>query len=141
MPAVTALRAGRRWAESLMVDQCIISRASGEAGPLDPETGTRTPPPTVDIYGPGILPHQGKCKVQTYEAFESKPESGQHVYTVQRYTLHIPVGGPQMAIDDRVEITASELDANLVGRVYRVSGLHHKSLATAQRLLIDEVVA
>jgi len=122
-----------------MLDRCVIRRAIGQAGPLDPDTGTRTPPPTVVIYP--VPSGVGRCKVQTYEAFESKPQSGLHVFTVQRYTLHLPVDAPPVAIDDRVEITAAAADPNLAGRVYRVSGLHHKSLATARRLLIDEVVA
>lgn len=140
MSAITAIRAGRRRAEALMVDQCTIRRTTGPPGPLQPD-GTRDPAPTEVIYGPDVLPHRGKCKVQTFEPHESKPESGDHVFTVQRYSLHIPADATQVAVDDRAQITASQLGPNLVGRTYRISGLHHKSLATSQRLLIDEVVA
>lgn len=134
MPAIAAIRHGRRWAESLMVDQCAIRRTTGPAGELDPNTGEKTPAPTETIYS-------GKCKVQTYEAHESKPDAGEHVWTVQRYSVHIPVSSPAVAVDDRIEITAAVTDDHLIGRTYRVSGLLHKSLATAQRLLVDEVVA
>lgn len=134
MPAIAAIRAGRRWAESLMVDACIIRRTIGPPGELNPETGERTPAPTEAVY-------TGKCKVQTYEAHESKPDAGEHVFTVQRYSVHIPVSAPAIAVDDRIEITAAVADPHLIGRTYRVSGLLHKSLATAQRLLVDEVVA
>lgn len=117
-----------------MVDECTIRRTIGPPGPLDPDTGERAPAPTEVVY-------TGKCKVQTYEPHESKPESGDHVFTVQRYSLHIPATAAQIAVDDRAQITASELDPNLVGRTYRISGLLHKSMATAQRLLVDEVTA
>lgn len=134
MPAVAAVRAGRRWAEALMVDTCTIRRTAGPAGALDPDTGERTAAPTEVVYS-------GRCKVQTYEPAESKPSSGQHVFTVQRYSVHVPISAPVVAVDDRIEIATAVADEHLVGRLYRVSGLLHKSLATAQRLLVDEVVA
>ena len=123
---------GRRRAEALMVDQCVITRQSGPPGPIDPDTGLREPPPTETVYS-------GRCKVQTYEPHESKPESGGHVFTVQRYYVHIPVGAGPLKVDDRVEVTVSQIAPHLVGRRYRVAGLHHKSMSTAQRLLVDEV--
>lgn len=115
-----------------MVDECVIRRVTGEPGPIDPATGLRDPAPTTQVYS-------GKCKIQTYEPHESKPESGEHVWTVQRYYVHIPVGEGPVQVDDRVEVTASTAAAALVGRTYRIAGTHQKSLATAQRLLIDEV--
>lgn len=145
MSADAVILEGRRWAESLMLDQCVIRRVVGPPGPLDPDTGERSPAPTEVIYGSDDNPAEdavgGRCKVQTYEPHEGKPESGQHIFTVQRYSVHIPVGEPQIAVDDRIEITAAVRDASLVGRTYRVSGLLHKSFATAQRMLVDEVVA
>lgn len=123
---------GRRRAEALMVDECTITRVVGEPGEVDPNTGQRTPAPTEIIYS-------GRCKVQTYEPHESKPESGEHVWTVQRYSVHIPVDAGPAAVDDRIQITDSAVAPFVVGRTYRVAGVHHKSLTTAQRLLVDEV--
>jgi|SRR5690554_3777870 len=123
---------GRRRAEALMVDQCTITRIVGEPGEVDPTTGKRVPPATATVYS-------GRCKVQTYEPHESKPESGEHVWTVQRYSVHIPVGAPVVEVDDRIQITQSVIAPHLVGRTYRVAGVHHKSMATARRLLVDEV--
>jgi hypothetical protein len=141
MPAIGAIRAGRRWAESLMIDSCIVRRSVGDIGPMNPETGLRPAAAVQVVYGPDLSPFKGRCKVQTFEPHESKPESGQHVFTVQRYHLHVPIGAGPFQVDDRVEIVTSAEGPQLVGRTYRVSGLHHKSLATAQRLLIDEVTA
>ena len=139
MPALAALRHGRRWAESLMKDVCIIRRTVGPIGELDPDTGTRPPAETVVVYGPDLEPWHGMCKVQTYEPHESKPQSGQHVFTVQRYHVHVPNGAGPLLVDDRNEVLQAVVAPHLVGRRYRISGLHHKSLATAQRLLVDEV--
>jgi hypothetical protein len=130
--AVAALRRGRSRAEALMVDQCTITRVTGEPGPLDPETGERPPAPTITVYN-------GRCKVQTFEPNPSRPESGDHVYTVQRYSVHLPVSAPVTQVGDLVEITAAAADPELVGRRYEVVGLMHKSLATARRMLVDEV--
>lgn len=113
-----------------MVDRCEI-RTKPTTGDLDPVTGTRP-------ESPGTLLYAGKCKVQTYEAHEQTPQSGQHVYTVQRYYVHIPAT-VDIPVDARVTITASVLDANLVGKTYRAAGGLHKSMATANRLLVDEV--
>jgi len=117
-------------AESLMLDRCVI-RAQPTVGDLDPGTGTR--PST-----PGAVLYTGRCKVQTYEAHESTPQSGQHVYSVQRYYVHIPVGVPS-PVDSQVTITECQLDETVVGRTYRVAGGLHKSMATANRLIVDEV--
>lgn len=130
MSATGTARRGRRRAEALMVDACEI-RAKPTVGDLDPVTGTR--PET-----PGELLYSGKCKAQTYEAHEQTPQSGQHVYTVQRYYVHIPAV-VDIPVDARVTITGSVLDPNLVGKTYRVAGGLHKSMATANRLLVDEV--
>ena len=115
-----------------MLDSCKITRVAGEPGPVDPDTGLREPAPTLTVY-------EGRCKVQTYEAHESTPEVGDHVYTVQRYYVHIPVTAPPVEVDDIVTITAAVADPALAGRRYRVAGLLHKTAATARRLLVDEV--
>jgi len=115
-----------------MVDECVVTRVVGPPGPIDPETGLREPPPTETVYS-------GRCKVQTYEAHESKPEAGDRIWTVQRYYVHIPIGAGPIRVADQVQITASAADPNLTGRHYDVAGLLHKSMATAQRLLVDEV--
>lgn len=130
--ALAALRRGRRAAEALMLDQCTVTRTSGPAGPLNPETGTRTPAPTTTVYA-------GRCKVQTHEPHESRPQSGGHVFTVQRYAVHLPISTSAVQIGDRIEVTAAVVDPQLAGRHYEVTGTMHKSLATAQRLLVEEV--
>lgn len=132
MSAVNITKRGRRAAERLMVDACAITRVTGQPGPLNPDTGVRDPAPTDTVYA-------GKCRVQTYEAHESTPDSGEHVYTVQRYAIHLPVA-VDVKVDDQITVTASVLDPLLVGRSYRVVGLLHKTFATANRVAVDEIV-
>lgn len=120
----------RAEAESLMVDACTVGRP-GE---------TTTDPDTGELVTPLTPLYAGKAKVQTWEAQESNPEAGGAGLTVQRYSVHVPVGSFAPEVGDVVEITASALDANLVGRKYRVVALLHKSMATAYRLGVEEMV-
>lgn len=125
MSARAALESGRRLAESLMVDAVAVVRPTGAVDPLTGE------PITSAVYS-------GPAKVQTYEAFERQAEVGGGTVTVQRYTIHLPVGSYEPRVNDLVTVTAATLDANLVGRRYVVSGLLHKSFATSYRLLVDD---
>lgn len=139
MSAVSATLRGRRRAEAQMVDRCEI-RGVPTVGDMDPVTGLRPETPGALIYGPAVAPHFGRCKVQTYEAQESTPQSGQHVYSVQRYAVHIPAT-VNVPVGHTVTVTASVLDPALVGASYRVAGYLHKTMATANRLAVDEVTA
>jgi hypothetical protein len=132
MSVLDLLAEGRAAAEAIMLDACTITRVTGEPGPIDPETGLRSPAPTATVYS-------GKCKVQTYEPHESARASGDHVYTEQRYHLHLPIGAGPIEVDDEALITAASADSELVGKTYRIAGLHSKTFATAQRLLVDEI--
>jgi len=129
-------------AESTMLDTCTIVRPGEPV--TDSNTGVVTTPPVV-VYPDPLWPDNhpwkhGPCKVQTYDAQESNPEAGGATFTVQRYTLHIPVGSYQPAIGDVATIVTSATDSNIVDRSYRVTGLLHKTLATAYRLGVEEEV-
>ena len=107
-----------------MVDECRIDRVTGST--VDPLTGVDSPtyadPP----------PYVGKCKVQTFAPYEQTPEVGSSTETVQRYTLHIPVGAGPVRVGDV---------ATVGGRSFRVAATNEKTFQTAQRLFVDEVTA
>lgn len=121
-----ALHEGRALAESLMIDTCTVSRASGEPNEV---TGIT---PTVEVYS-------GPAKSQTYEAYEQTPESGGHSYTVQRYAAHFPVGSFTPQVGDVIEWTSCPLDPSRVGTRERITAPFSKTLATAQRVFVDRV--
>lgn len=122
---------GRRLAESLMVDTCTIRRQTGTA--TDPGTGVVTPTYS-DVY-------TGKCKVQTFTNRELLKSAGEHQFIDQRYEVDIPVSVVGVKVNDQIVITSSTYDADLSGRTYRVVGLMDKSLGTARRLGVEEMVA
>lgn len=129
MSARSAIRAARRLAAPLMVDSCVVV-----------ELGAPVTDADGDVTRPGEVVYSGPCKRQTYEPHERTPEAGSAVSTVQRYHLHIPVGAFEPAVGQVAIITSAPLDPSAVGREYRVTGLLHKSLASAYRLLVDEYV-
>lgn len=113
-----------------MLDACTVTRPGA---PATDSAGTVTASAST-VY-------TGKCRVQTYEAHESMVPSGGRTRVGQRYKLHLPVGVGPFAVGDVVTITASATDAHLVGTAFRVAGLFNKSLATSQRLDVDEAAA
>jgi len=86
------------------------------------------------------LVYTGRCKVQQSGSQESTPEAGGATFTVQRSEVHFPVGAFVPAIGQVITVTAATLDPLLIGRVFRVVALLHKSAATAYRLAVSEVV-
>jgi hypothetical protein len=112
-----------------MLDTCTVQTVTGET--TDDLTGA-----TVPIYE---LAYTGRCKVQTAEALERNPETGGATLTVQRLTVHVPVGSFAPAVGQVVTVTATALDPYLVGRQFRVVALLHKTAATAYRLGVEEV--
>lgn len=131
MSAADAVAEGRTQAELLMFDACIVDRP----GPVvtDPDSGVAAPS-LSRIY-------EGKCKVQQTIAQSSNPTAGGHSFTVQSTRWDTPVSAGPFAVNDVVTMTGAVLDPQLVGRVYRVVELFHKSGATAQRVRVEEVSA
>ena len=121
----------RTQAESLMVDACTVQRPGAPV--TDPDTGEVTPSLSPIYNGP--------CKVQRTLSQASNPTAGGHQFTVQDVRWDTPVSAGPFLVDDVVTMTASVLDPQLVGRVFRVSETFHKSGATAQRTRVSEVVA
>lgn len=114
-----------------MFDTATVRTVTGVT--TDPTTGAVTPAYSSPLY-------TGRCKVQTYEAQESNPQAAGSTFTVQRYAVHVPAGAFTPEVGQIVTITSAVLDPNLVGRVYRVAALLHKTAATAYRLGVEEVV-
>ena len=80
MSARAAIMQGRRMAESLMVDSWVIYKL--DMNDVDPLTGEAV---RVTVY-------EGKAKLTSYEGYEQTPEVVGHTATVQRMSLHLPIG-------------------------------------------------
>ena len=125
MSRTAALARGRAAAELGMADACTIQRRNG--GTTDPVTGYPTQPYTT-LY-------TGKCRVQQAVAIARPHTVGEDQVLIVRFDLQIPVVGTEgLRVDDEVTITAAANDQDLVGRVFLVWELAHKSEATARRI-------
>lgn len=126
-----ALARGRALAEQLMVDACTITRVTGES--TDDDTGAVTPT-TATVY-------TGRCRVQQSQlgADSTPSDPGEAYVRLVAYEVQVPMSVDGVRVSDRIAITASVHDEDLVGRVFVVLGPSHKTHATARRLQCQEV--
>lgn len=136
MTVMRLVRAGRRQAEALMVDRCRIRPVTGNT--TDPGTGAVTPVYGDPVYGAAA--GGARCKIQNQRSYPSTPDAGEHKWTIGPTEIHLPIAGTE-AVDTGhlVEILSSADPAN-VGRRFRVRAGDRKSLQTAIRLIVEEVV-
>ena len=125
MSARAAIMQGRRMAERLMVDRWVVYKL--DMDDVDPLTGEAV---RVTVY-------EGKAKLTSYEGYEQTPEVVGHTATVQRMSLHLPVG-PYRPQVGHVAVCVESLDTNLIGTQYRMTqDAPFKTFATAYRVFVD----
>jgi hypothetical protein len=133
IPALRLALRGRLQAEALMVDACTVRPVSGSA--TDPVTGVVSTTLGAPVYA-------GKCKLQRQRgAFPSTPDAGEHRWTVAPLELHLPVAGSGAVETGHVVVVSASVDPENVGRRFRVRSGDRKSLQTAIRFQLEEVVA
>jgi len=111
-----------------MVDACSVRRVTGTS--LNETTGAYTDT-TVVVYS-------GKCRVQVRNAATAAlPLSGDREVVSFMLEVQTPMSAASFAVGDMVTITAS-VDSQLVGRIFRVREVFHKTHATQRRTLVQE---
>jgi Family of unknown function (DUF6093) len=126
MSATSITLRGRAAAENLMLDAITVKRTTGSS--TDPDTGVVTPTQST-LY-------TGKAKIQQQAASASPTPLGEAEVFVAQVEVHVPISVTGIRPDDLVTVTASALDADLVGKTYRVRGVADKSFLTARRLAV-----
>lgn len=123
------LAQGRTRHESLMLDQCEITRPGGEPV-FDPSTGEYTEPPDITIYS-------GKCRIKPQYA-ASETQAGEKEVVLRRYELQLPFTASEpVDIDDMARITVSD-DTWLVDRPMPVTAVEVATARTARHLTIRD---
>lgn len=115
----------RGFAEGRMEDTWNVYRLDKDD--VDPLTGEAV----------RVLVYSGPARLQSFEGYEQTPEVIGHQATVQRMSLHLPVGDyrPQVG---HVAVCVSSIDPRLVGTGYRMTqDAPFKSVATAYRVFVD----
>lgn len=131
MTGESAMRSGRRLAESLMRLSCRIDRV------LEQETDRKT----AKVVSRKRLVYAGRCKLTSYEGYEQERDVAGFTATTQRLSIHLPVGSYLPHVGDIITITDDGgLDDRLIGRTYRVAQeAPYRAFATADRIFIDAI--
>jgi hypothetical protein len=113
-------------AETGMVDTCTIRRAVGETE--NPNTGV------VSTAYLSPDPYVGKCRVQQHQASADRHDAGQDYLLLLRLEVQLPMSVVGLEVGDEITITASANDPDLVGRMFRIHDLAHKTEGSARRV-------
>jgi hypothetical protein len=126
---------GRANAETKMIDRCEIRLPSTTSKSVDPVTGKHT---TI----PGAVVYTGKCKRQSPPGVRAEldVDSGDRATTLSRLQVHIPSSAPPIQKNAVITMTACPLEPTSVGRRFLVAGPAGKTMASAQRLNVTEVI-
>jgi len=102
--------------------------------------------PLVNGYGPTENTTFTTCYVMTDPAqvgptvpIGQPKDLGEASVQVIHLQLHVPVAAVGIEVGDTVTVTASTLDPDLVGRVFNIRSVAHKTFLTARRMDIQEV--
>jgi hypothetical protein len=123
MSRASLLARGQAAAEAGMVDACTIGRPGTPV--LDDFSGTSTPARTA-LYA-------GKCRVQQGIAQADEQDTGEDYQLRLRLVVQLPVSVTGLEVGDEITMTASR-DPDLVGRVFLIRDLMHKTDETARRV-------
>jgi hypothetical protein len=130
MSIQAAVARARQLAETLMVDACTITRQTGETtgagGVITPTTST--------LY-------TGKCRVQFKPMQGNGADVGEAYLLLVRREVQLPMSVTGLLEGDRITITASALDPDLVGKVYVVRDVEAKTHLSARRVTVLEVTS
>lgn len=119
-------------AESEMREKCRITRAGVGQGPWNDDTLSYDEPADVVVY-------DGKCKLRFSGARTKRSEAADQLFVEQGPTLSLPVlTSAGIAKDDRVEITSSDDDPALVGRIVWIDADRAQTNATSRRIPVRE---
>lgn len=130
MTAQSAMEAGRRMAESLMVDSCTVRRRTGET--TDVNTGAVTPTYSVVLTGQ-------KCRVQSRGYWGEAKDIGEAARVLISLEVQFPITVTDLIVRDEITIDVASFDPELAGVVLRIKDLTQKTHATSRRVLCTEV--
>jgi len=133
MSRESVLARGRAFLVGGLVDTCRIERVVAE------DTNSLTGVVTKQW----ATVYQGPCRIQAATANWAGPATvGEAAIRLAAAELQLPVVGSEgVLIDMRVTHLTSLHDTEMVGRVYAVTGLSHKSHATTRKLPLQEILS
>ncbi|GAA2566361.1 hypothetical protein GCM10010435_44420 [Winogradskya consettensis] len=126
MSRAALLARARAAAEAGMVDACTIRRATGE------RVSDGYGDVTDEYVDPD--PYAGKCRVQLSRySSSSETDVGEDQVVLLAVEVQLPMSVVGLEVGDEVHMTASQTDPDLVGRVFVIRSLMHKTDASSRR--------
>lgn len=117
-------------AESMMQTVCRVGVGTYGTDPV-----TLNPTYTFDQ-----IIYVGKCRIRFTSSATNTVDVGGQDVAVQSLTLSLPIAGTTtVRTGHLVEVTANPTDPGLVGTVFRISGMHRQTYATARRFPLEAV--
>lgn len=126
-----------------MTDTCRITKPGAGEPVYNPATGGYDDPAPVEVYGPSVEPHKGKCRIPRRASALTSTSStgGTASWAVGEYPLDLPVTGSEgVEPGQTVTYLTAKFDASLVDRVFGVTEPSRQSQATVRRFRMKEVV-
>lgn len=117
MSILSVTSEGQAAHEAIMVDSCLITRASTD--PLDPT-------PTTVYDGPCLFKVEGRIPV-------TAPDAAGTQTALDRVVCKIPVSVTGVDLNDKITCVSS-INPSLVGDTFYVVGLLSQSAASSQRI-------
>lgn len=134
MSAATILARGRLAAERNMVDTCLIEHLTSQT--TDQASGVVT-----EYYA---TLYNGVCRVQQSNlgAVATPHRIGEATVRLLAMEIQVPVVGTEGAdAEDRITILTCVHDTDLVGKVFHIKGVAHKTHATARRFQCQQATS
>lgn len=105
----------------------------------DDNPDTLEPTYTTELHYPP-LGSDGRARLKFPSLVVSTPTAAGQQLAIQDVTLSLPVGlASLVVVDDIVTVTASPVDADLVGRTFRIKGTAQMGQVSAHRWPIESL--
>lgn len=129
MSITKSLKRGRALELKIMLDKCVIRRATG-GYVTNPDTGVDEPA-FEQVYS-------GPCRLMSAPQTGSETESGQHLFMVEAPRLHLPHDAPVRSGDEAI-ITETETGNVTLNTPMRLRDLNRGTFRTSQRWNVEVV--
>ena len=125
----TAIERFRRREAENMRSECTVTRETGEPE-LDLSTG--------ELERDYETVYSGKCSVRPATWVGADTQAGEQEVRLRSALGKLP-HNTSVAKDDLLTVTSSEHDADLVGRVYRITDAFHDDWQIVRKVILEEV--
>lgn len=117
----------QKFHESIMEDECVITRPGKGRKQTDPITGEVTPPSGTEIYS-------GMCRIRPTDYLDFQVQAGDRAVGIFLHKVSLPYGtGTQL--DDELVPTTGEME----GTRFRIRKVYKGTHLSSERAICEQV--